>query len=586
MKHCALLKSVALLALSALLVSCGQTPSKPVVTAQAAVRTPGPESQTEIAEPTQPELEAMREALSQAERAIAAGHPYQALSLVQSIQYAALSSEEQVRGVYLTAQLESIFGSYQATVRAYEALLELNLDILGLTEEDIQERIYKQAVVHQDHRTIVRFGAGLLLNPSETTSLQQSRLMTLATAISKLDVTELNAINREPGKLQQVLLTSIAKASLLNRKDLGAGLCQTWSAAGSLQPLLDGLCSETLPTPNHRTLVALPLSGRLKVAGEAILDGIIFSHLSGASAAELHIVDTEVTDDNDILKQLQSGRFSSMIGPLEKNRVQTWQSLSPLTDASVLALNTPEVAETTGNHFVQLALSPEAEATYLADTVFASGARRILIIRPQTDWGARTLLALRNAWARLEGIEVATATYRDQEDYESSLRVALGVADSAARRRTLGRLSGLSMHLQARRREDIDAVVMLASSPEEARSIKPLLAFHFADDLPVFALSAANDLPDQVDHKDLDGVVTLDIESLTPIPNEAPSSPALARLIALGIDAYELSQLPGLNSPLGSLYRGKTGLLWVDETGFVRRQWKVLQYDKDELKAL
>jgi outer membrane PBP1 activator LpoA protein len=142
------------------------------------------------------------------------------------------------------------------------------------------------------------------------------------------------------------------------------------------------------------------------------------------------------------------------------------------------------------------------------------------------------------------------------------------------------------MHLQTRRREDIDAVIMLASTPEEARSIVPLLAFHFAEDLPVYTLSAANDLAHQVDHKDLDKVITVDINSLSPIPSEIPASAALARLVALGLDAYNLSQLANLEAPLSSLYRGETGLLWIDKQGFVQRQWKVLKYDRDQRKAL
>ena len=39
-------------------------------------------------------------------------------------------------------------------------------------------------------------------------------------------------------------------------------------------------------------IVALPLSGRLKVAGEAILDGILSRQLDGDASGSLTIVDT------------------------------------------------------------------------------------------------------------------------------------------------------------------------------------------------------------------------------------------------------------------------------------------------------
>lgn len=588
MKHNALLTSLTLIGLSALLASCGQTPSKPSVKPQEQIVAPRQEEAEVLPPPSEPELVAMREALIQAELALASGQPYRALSLVQSIQYHALNNEEQLRGTFLQAQLDSQFGSYTQALERYQSLSGKDLKILGVTSTDIDQSIYRLAVLHQDHANIVRYGVNLLLDTSQNET-QVDRLMAIAQALSYLDTKQLAEINRLLGKQEQTLLRSVVNANALKRRDFGAGLCEAWNSVSIPGNTLETLCTADSNIPaNNKLLVALPLSGRLQVAGEAILDGIIFSHLSKQSTSELHVVDTHANDDQAIFQRLQTGQYTGMIGPLEKNRVQAWQSLSALTDARIVSLNTPEQSDSKidAQHFYQFALSPEAEATYLANTVFASGARRVLIIRPQTDWGARTLLALRNQWDALGGTEIATATYRGQEDYESSLRVALGVADSAARRRTLGRLSGLSMHLQARRREDIDAVIMLASTPEEARSIVPLLAFHFAEDLPVYTVSAANDLPHKIDHKDLDKVVTVDIASLPPIPNETPASAALARLTALGIDAYDLSQLPDPESPLRSLYRGETGLLWIDEQGFVQRQWKVLQYDRDERKAL
>lgn len=588
MKHNALLTSLTLVGMSILLASCGQTPSKPNVKPREQLESPSQEAAEKLPAPTEPEIEAMRQALTQAELALASGQDYRALSLVQTIQYSALNSNEQLRGTLLQAQLDSKFGSYSETIKRYQHLAKQDLGILGLTKADIEQRIYQQAVLHQDHSNIVRYGVKLLLDPKQDES-QAERLMAVAVALSYLDAKQVSEISQQLGNQAQTLFNNITKPEVANRRDLGASLCQAWGSSVPLRIALKALCAPTTNRlANNKILVALPLSGRLKVAGEAILDGIIFSHLSSQTATDLHIIDTEINDDQSIFQRLQNGQYTGMIGPLEKSRVEAWQSLSSSTNARIVSLNTPEQSDTgfATQQFYQFALSPEAESTYLANTVFASGARRIMIIRPQSDWGARTLLALRNRWQDLEGTEVATATFRGQEDYESSLRVALGVADSAARRRTLGRLSGLSMHLQARRREDIDAVIVLASTPEEARSIVPLLAFHFAEDLPVYTLSAANDLTHQIDHKDLDKVITVDINSLSPIPNEIPASAALARLVALGLDAYNLSQLSNLEAPLSSLYRGETGLLWIDKQGFVQRQWKVLKYDRDQRKAL
>ena len=42
---------------------------------------------------------------------------------------------------------------------------------------------------------------------------------------------------------------------------------------------------------------------------------------------------------------------------------------------------------------------------------------------------------------------------------------------------------GTEVEFSPRRRQDIDSVFLLSGQPAEARSIKPLIAFHYAEDL-------------------------------------------------------------------------------------------------------
>ena len=223
----------------------------------------------------------------------------------------------------------------------------------------------------------------------------------------------------------------------------------------------------------------------------------------------------------------------TLIGPLQKDKLDALARAPQQTRGKKIALNSLETLSLPPPNWIQLSLSPEAQATALAEQVYASQARRVIIIRPLSDWGARTLVAFTETWSNLGGDVVTTATYRGQTDYETAIQAALGVSDSTVRRRELGRAAGLSTYLQNRRRQDIDAIILLASNPEEARSIKPLLAFHFANDIPAYSLSVINQLPTELNHSDLDGLYTLDIESFDLIPNEQALSAPLARLTAL-----------------------------------------------------
>ena len=57
---------------------------------------------------------------------------------------------------------------------------------------------------------------------------------------------------------------------------------------------------------------------------------------------------------------------------------------------------------------------------------------------------------------------------------------------------------GSDTEFTPRRRQDADVVFLFSQNDSEARSIKPLLAFHYAGDLPVFALSNIyNGTPDE-----------------------------------------------------------------------------------------
>jgi len=523
----------------------------------------------------------MRETLRQSEEALERNQILASLSLLQQIQSGLLSTEEQVKAEWISAKIHAYRGHYREARALYRSILTRNESDLPRPRQTLLEEQYTLAQQHHDQYILIVAGLELLLRyePSSPSNIAFNLSLALAQASPEEAGEILDSIptsNRTPIK------AALASGALL-RRDIGIALCEAWQTISELKLAIQPLCTTDSKDGNAELVLALPLSGRLKPAGEAILDGIVEAHLKSGHATRLEVIDTDTINIAALADQLKGKPLSQLIGPLEKEKLAQLASLVG-PEQGVIGLNTLENSDSSSN-VVQLALSPESEARDLAERVFATGARRLLIIRPQTDWGARTLLAVRSTWESLGGIEVATATYRGQDDYEAALQVALGVADSSARRRELGRASGLSTHLQTRRRQDIDAIILLASSPQEARSLKPLLAFHFADDLPTFALSVINELPSQIDHKDLDTLYALEIPSIPPFRESRANSASLARLNALGMDAYNLAEAIDVETgKLSSLHRGYTGLLYLNDEKKLIRHMNLYRYDQETLR--
>nr|WP_276205903.1 penicillin-binding protein activator [Halioglobus japonicus] len=138
-----------------------------------------------------------------------------------------------------------------------------------------------------------------------------------------------------------------------------------------------------------------------------------------------------------------------------------------------------------------------------------------------------------------------------------------------------------------RRREDVDAIFLLARNAAEARSLKPLLAFHYAGALPVYATSSVyHGSPDERD-RDLNGL------NLVELPWLLGSSPALQagladggnnaypRLNALGVDAYLLqSRFLQLQAGPDLLIRGNTGLLSLNPQLQIERELVPAEFDR------
>ena len=135
--------------------------------------------------------------------------------------------------------------------------------------------------------------------------------------------------------------------------------------------------------------------------------------------------------------------------------------------------------------------------------------------------------------------------------------------------RELRNLLAVNIEFSPRRREDIDALFLSASNTQ-ARQIKPMLAFFFADDIPVYSTSSIYDGQQNTKaNQDLNGIkfstlpwILFNSDTHNRLKESSPSTGSLIKLQAMGVDAYYLSQrIPQFLVAGNAVYHGVLGNL-------------------------
>ena len=368
-------------------------------------------------------------------------------------------------------------------------------------------------------------------------------------------------------------------------------------AANPLPGGLDYLLASS--SQNGKVALILPLSGQLAQAGKAVLDGFLAAHYADSSAGqatnELLVIDVgEFPSASNAYGEALREGASIVVGPLSKEALADLAT-RPERPIPILALNRIHpILPAQGSALVQLSLAPEDEAISVAELAFGRGARRAIIITPAGDWGHKVETALRERWASLGGTIASNTTYSTYDDYSSSVTSALSLDVSEQRASDLRATIGINIEFTPRRRQDADAIFLLSHNGAEARSIRPLLAFHYAGDLPVYAISNIyNGIPDER-NQDLNGIQLVETpwllganpDLLAALATGGVKSGNYTRLNALGADAYLVqSNFLRLQSGADALMRGNTGLLSMDPTLSIKRQLSPATFDAGVLTA-
>lgn len=309
--------------------------------------------------------------------------------------------------------------------------------------------------------------------------------------------------------------------------------------------------------------ILLPRSGSLARPAQAILNGITAAHNGprGEKKPELRVYDSGV-NPNQIVELYNTAIAQGadlVIGPFGKPAVDVM--IRQRLNVPVLALNHASDAELYNPNLFQFGLIPEAEATAIAENMYLDGYTNVIAFAPDTQWGQRVVTTFNEKFTELGGTVLETGIFEgESNDYSDTIVRALQVERGEERH------SGT-------RREDVEAI-FVAANARQARLFKPLLEFHFAEDLTMYTTSAAFDgVPDARKNRDLNDINYLEMpwflrqdpdpEDLVPEPEVLTGGDRYyPRLFAFGVDAYRLA--PAMRQLLVSpdaAIPGYTGLL-------------------------
>lgn len=331
----------------------------------------------------------------------------------------------------------------------------------------------------------------------------------------------------------------------------------------------------------RRIGLLLPLSGPLAEPARAISEGFyaaLYNSQHGQRPEIISIDSLRVDTADKLFSLAAQQQLDLIIGPLSRDYVARLSQIGN-PPVPILALNQ---APTNNTGLYQLDLASEQEAALVAQRAWADGHRRVALIAPEADWGQRLADQFDQYFSAQGGEVVTRLSYRTDEAFSDQIAGLLLTDRSKARASEIRRIIGQRIEQQERPRNDIDAILMTAL-PQDARQIKPMLAFHFAGQLPVYATSHLYEgNPDAVRDVDLNGIRFLDLpwvlEPPTPTHNSlsrtrSDADGRFGRLYALGIDAFNIyPYLSQLGASAGTYLEGETGTLILNTQGRVVRQ--------------
>ena len=357
--------------------------------------------------------------------------------------------------------------------------------------------------------------------------------------------------------------------------------------ASKVPPTFFGRSTFWNSNPDQIALL-LPLQDDYYTPSQTIIQGFMSAYyqtmnLEGKKSLnlpELRLYDTSNRTISDVYNQAVDDGMEMVIGPLRQSEVKDLILTGDLP-LPTLTLNRLENEQATKiENLFQFGLSTLDELKQIADRAWIKGHRNILMIAPENSWGKRSSEFFKQHWTSRGGDLTADVLYPlSVNDFTKLLKKPLHIDLSENRGLAIKRFINSRVNYTARRRQDIDLVVMLGY-PLKARQIKPALDFLYASDVPVIASSHIYNGVNQVGlDRDLSGVefssMPWTLSGQLPIDLQPDNQlhTAYRHLYALGHDSFLIARnLNNLEQSKSLPLFGSTGLLSLKEGAITREQ--------------
>ncbi|SDR75947.1 hypothetical protein SAMN05216421_0240 [Halopseudomonas xinjiangensis] len=535
--------------------------------------------------------------LQAARAALMQDRPQQVLSILENIPQSDLPTDQQL--LFSTLQAESLLNLGQATgaLRALRHPSMQQIETLP-TEDQVRiqmlrakalqatgdpvaaarERVFVDGLLPPEQQQTNQQAIWESLNQASTPALEEAA----ATATGDLaGWISLALIGRQHGNL-----------------DIQVRELKQWQeefsdhpAAEPLPEAMAQLLELHASRPRHVALL-LPFQGPLAGPAQALRDGFLASqyqaYSEGIEQPRVTLYDsTSYTDLMQFYRQAQADGVDWVIGPLERDQVTRLAQMQEIP-LPTLALNYTDQATQGDQALFQFGLAPEDEARSAAQRAWNDGHRYMGALVAQTDWAERAYQAFRQEWEAQGGVFVGRETIDQPATMAQQIGDLLQIRESEQRNARVKSVVEDAV-VQPTPRQDLDAL-FLSATPQQARQIKPTLAFQYAADLPVYATSHVYQLSgDPTQNADLEGIMVAEVPWLLSRDDELYASVsqswpqatgALGRLYAMGIDAQRIfSRLPQMRQHTETRLDGATGELTLTEDGRVSRatEWGVIE---------
>lgn len=365
-----------------------------------------------------------------------------------------------------------------------------------------------------------------------------------------------------------------------------------WSSHSASRRLPDPLAeleSVWAERPRQIALI-LPIQ---QPAGLTIQEGFFSAYYEALTISrevpQVSVFDSSgVSDIAEIYDQAVASGVDLVIGPLNKQLVNQLAAREQLP-VPTLALNYADSPSRATENLYQFGLAPEDDIEQLSNLAWQAGYRNAAIVTPQSSDYVRLRELFANKWESRGGAVVSETTFAETTDYSDTVKRLIAIDSSEARaERLLQLLPRNNMEFIPRRRQDIDFIFLVAN-PSQGRSIKPTLAFYFAQDIPVYSLPSIFDGSNASgDNRDLDGIWFTDTpwllesnDNLKATVNQSlrPANGPSQRLRALGIDSFRLyARLEQFASGKLNRLPGTTGVLSMTDDQRVHRSVSVARF--------